>query len=186
MQSSCSPINVLPPAKNTVRNSRPASLDLNLNLNLSSTRPIDHNGFPSDHALSNPLGCFPCSRCLSYKHSRPNCWRPVRCSSCFRLGHHLLGIRVCPLPLSLPIFARITLRILPPLRHCRSPLRRKPQLLQYLPRPHVNRCCGGTAWPIDSSTQCLFFPDYAPGFMWKDGRPCPEQCLVLQEGTIVT
>jgi len=24
---------------------------------------------------------------LSILHSRPNCWRPVRCSSCFRLGH---------------------------------------------------------------------------------------------------
>lgn len=46
--------------------------------------------------VRRPLAHGPCSRCLSWKHDRPNCQNKVRCSSCFRLGHIALNCRFPP------------------------------------------------------------------------------------------
>lgn len=77
----------------------PASVDLNLNLglNLSTvspgfTAPAPSTGSP--HVLGR-LGSQQCTRCLSYRHSRPMCNNRVRCTACFRLGHIALHFRDC-------------------------------------------------------------------------------------------
>lgn len=81
-----------------------SSLNLDLNLNISG---LAHDNSRKSGPAWNTKPTMACSRCLSYKHSRPNCKNRVRCAHCFRLGHIALHCRFPPrfpgLPLTGPL-----------------------------------------------------------------------------------